>query len=110
MKLIYIFLAALSFLMTSVNANAIQCPSPQLFELYVTQFVKEINPVPFTQCYYTAKMSKFDKINYCEQLDENISANLLKASQIEISNWQCHFFPEQNNQYNYVFTFLATYK
>ena len=89
----------------STNANMIQCPGTQQIEPLVSQYINHIRPVPFLKCYYIANAIDSININHCDDLYIAISQHL---TGIQISDWACHFFPE-NAEYNYTFTFAASY-
>lgn len=106
MRLMGIFMAALAFPILTAKANMIQCPGSQKIQSYTTQFIYDIKPVPFPQCFYIAKAVSLIDTNYCGQIYENINANLLKWNNLRIKNWSCHFTLE-NAQYKYSFTFAV---
>jgi hypothetical protein len=97
-KIIYAIFAAGIILPLSSKA-IIQCPGSKQIESVSGMFVTDIKPVPFPQCMYLAKAAHSTKVNHCDQIQKKLS----KLSDLTMKNWECYFFPDQENNYHFTF-------
>ena len=104
MKIVLLAMSATIMLGLSSIAfsQIIQCPGVYS----VLPFVKNVQPVPFPQCYYMGESALKSKKNHCKQIKKKLEHRFSKQLKSKtLQNWYCGYFPKLHNNKGPMYTF-----